>query len=109
MVKISGGLKNDQASRQGSCLGERGLGAVGGASALAFAVVLAGVLAAALTLTVVLALAGVLRKIGLVLGDENAGVNGGGGGVVGWRGLGIHADSGAAQKACERGGQSEGF
>jgi fructose-1,6-bisphosphatase/inositol monophosphatase family enzyme len=56
--------RENQASRQGKCLGERRLGAVCGASALALAGVLAGVLAAALTFTVVLALAGVLGEVG---------------------------------------------
>ena len=96
--------KEDQASRQGRCLGERGLGAVGGASALALAIVLAGVLAAALAFTVVLALTGVRREIRLVLGDENASMRGGGGGVVGRRGLGVHTDSGTAQQTCKRSG-----
>jgi len=90
--------------------GLRRLGTVGGATTLALAIVLAGMLlvAAALTLTVVLTLAGMLGQ-GLVLDEEDAGVRGLNGGAVRLGCLSVQTNRGATDQTCKRGGQSERF
>ena len=97
------------ASLQHQKLYLRGLGTVGGASSLALAAVLAGMLrvAATLPLTVILAFAGVFGKCRrLVLRDQDKT------GIGGWRavlssGLGIEAGGCSAKKPgeCGREGQ----
>ena len=90
--------------------GLRRLGTVGGATTLALAIVLAGMLlvAAALTLTVVLTLAGMLGQ-GLVLDKEDASVRGLNGVTVRLGRLSVQTNRGAADQTCKRGGQSERF
>src|SRR5277367_3086350 len=107
----TGGLITTQAPRQRDMLdGLRRLGTVGGATTLALAIVLAGMLlvAAALTLTVILTLAGVLG-LGRVLNQEDAGVCGLNGAAVRLGRLSVQTDRGAADQTCKRGGQSERF
>src|SRR5258707_2787733 len=107
----TGGLITTQAPRQRDMLaGLRRLGTVGGATTLALAIVLAGMLlvAAALTLTVVLTLAGMLGQ-GLVLDEEDAGVRGLNGGAVRLGCLSVQTNRGATDQTCKRGGQSERF
>ena len=88
----------------------RRLGTVGGATALALAIVLAGMLlvAATLPLTVVLTFAGVLGQ-GLVVDQEDTGVRGLDGGAVRRGRLGIQTNRRATDQTCKRGGQSERF
>lgn len=65
-------------------------------------------LAAALPLAIVLALAGVLGKVRLILGQLYACLRGlGGRDVVRLGGLGVQTDRGAAHETCDCGGQSE--
>ena len=90
--------------------GLRRLGTVGGATTLALAIVLAGMLlvAAALPLTVVLTLAGMLGQC-RVLDEEDASVRGLNGSAVRLGRLGVQTNRGATDQACKRGGQSERF
>src|SRR5271156_4451685 len=86
-------------------------GTVGGAAALAFAIVLACVLAAALTLAIVLAFAGVLGCVwGLVISNQkHAGLgsctDGGLAALLGR--LRVQTCGGTAEQACERCGDGE--
>ena len=88
----------------------RRFGTVGGATALALAIVLTGMLlvAATLPLAVVLTLAGVLGQ-SLVVDQEDPGVCGLDGGSVRLGRLGIQTNRRATDHTCERGGQSERF
>src|ERR1700721_4274614 len=92
-------------------LGLGGLGTIGRASAFALAGVLASVLriAAALSLTVVLALAGVLRRGRRILCDQDTGVCGCTRSRVRMAGnrLSVEAGGSTAEQACECRGQSE--
>jgi len=81
----------------------RGLGAVGGAIALALAAVLSWMLAAALTLAIILTLASVLAGI-RGLGKKHTGICGN---CAVLRRLRVHANIGATEKACDCGGHSE--
>ena len=108
-MEKTGGLITTQAPRQRDMLDSlRRLGTVGGATALALAIVLAGMLLVAATLpfTVVLTFAGVLGK-GLVVDQEDTSVRGLDGGTVRLGRLGIQTDRGATDHTCKRGGQSE--
>src|SRR5580692_4389350 len=84
----------------------RRLGTIRSAAALAFAVVLAWVLATSLSLTVVLALAGVLWQR-IVLSEHDAGVSGLDAGAIRLGRLSIQTDGSATDQTCKRGGQSE--
>ena len=95
-----------QASIGRSKLGGLGLGAVGSAVAFALATVLARMLAAALSFTVVLAFAGVFCRIGRGLCDQYAG-GGCGRAGVGW--LCVKAGGGSAEKTGKCSGESERF
>jgi hypothetical protein len=82
------------------------LGTVGRAVSLTLAAILACCLTASLALAVILALTGVLRGIGRGLGEEYTGLRRWGGSRAR---LCVHANRGAAEKACDCGGQSEGL
>jgi len=88
----------------------RRLGTVGGATTLALAIVLTGMLlvAATLPLAVVLTFASVLGR-GLVVNQEDTGVCGLDGGAVRLGRLGIQTNCGATNHTCKCGGQSERF